>query len=126
MRKLSVALVAVALVLGFTVSAMAAQGLVYTTAEQLPTTAKMIDVYGSVRVQTFWLQRNSRSTGTGHSDGDLTWDIDDGSSRFGVRFKAGKVGANVEIRPRDRQTVATRSTSVGGQKRPDEALVRLL
>jgi hypothetical protein len=115
MRKLSVALVAVALVFGFTVSAMAAQGLIYTSAEQLPTTAKMIDVYGSVRMQTFWLQRNSENTGTGHSDGDLTWDLDDGSSRFGVRFKAGKVGANVEIRPRDRQTVLTRTLSAPGQ-----------
>jgi hypothetical protein len=114
MRKLTVVLVAVAFVLGFSLSAMAAQGLVYTQTENLPVGAKSIDVYGSIRLQTFWLQRNSENTGTGHSDGDLTWDIDDGSSRFGVRFKEGKIGANVEIRPRDRQTVATRTTSVGG------------
>jgi hypothetical protein len=111
MRKFTVVLVAVAFVLGFSVSAMAAQGLVYTQAENLPVGAKTIDVYGSVRVMTYWLQKNSEATGTGHSDGDLTWDEDFSNSRLGVRFNEGKIGGNVEIRPQDRQTVRTRTTS---------------
>ena len=55
MRKFSVVFVALALVVGFSVSAMAAQGgIPYMSAENLPVGAKTIDVYGSVRVETFW------------------------------------------------------------------------
>jgi len=101
MRKLSVVFVALALVVGFSVNAMAAQALFYTEKERLPTApTKELELYGSVRVQTYWQDINPD---VGRDDSDLIWNLDDGSSRFGVRFKSGKVGANVEIRPRDQQ-----------------------
>lgn len=118
MPKLSVSLVAVACVLGFTVSAMAAQGLVYTSAENLPVGAKTIDVYGSIRMSTYDLHTSGQAAGANkgfNNDDVLNWALDDNSSRFGVRFKEGNIGAQVEIRPRDRQTTRTRLISLEGQ-----------
>jgi hypothetical protein len=115
MRKLTVVLVAVAFVLGFSLSAMAAQGLVYTSTGQLPVGAKSIDVYGSIRMETYNLHTSGQASSTGYNDDVFNWLIDDSSSRFGVRFNEGKIGAQVEIRPRDRQSNRTRELSVGGQ-----------
>ena len=119
MRKLSVVFIALAMVFAFSVNAMAAQALFYTEKERLPTSpTKELEVYGSIRMNTFWQsidKESASSTGFAFKDSDLVWDIDDGSSRFGVRFKSGKVGANVEIRPRDRQSVRTRAMSIQGQ-----------
>ena len=116
MRKLSVVFVALAMVFAFSVNAMAAQGLFYTEKERLPTApTKELEVYGSVRVNTFIQSLDKEATGASFDDTDLIWDLDDGSSRFGVRFKSGKIGANVEIRPRDRQSVRTRTMSIQGQ-----------
>ena len=119
MRKLSVVFIALAMVFAFSVNAMAAQALFYTEKERLPTSpTKELEVYGSIRMNTFWQsidKESASSTGFRFDDSDLVWDIDDGSSRFGVRFKSGKVGANVEIRPRDRQSVRTRTMSIQGQ-----------
>ena len=107
MRKLMIVLVATAFVLGLCFSATAQTRLFYMEREQLPVPpVKEIDVYGSVRVMTYIQDIDKESIGTGvgtFDDRDLVWTLDDGSSRFGVRFRAGKVGANVEIRPRDRQ-----------------------
>jgi hypothetical protein len=117
MRKMSVIFVALALVVGFSVNAMAAQGLFYTEKERLATApTKELEVYGSVRMQTYWQSYDKESIRfpATFDDDDLVWDIDDSSTRFGVRFKAGKVGANVEIRPRDRQAVKTRAMSAPG------------
>lgn len=106
MRKLSVVFIALAMVFAFSVNAMAAQALFYTEKERLPTApTKEIEIYGSVRLQTFIQDFSADGviTPTNRDDTDLVWSLDDGSSRFGVRFKSGKVGANVEIRPRDQQ-----------------------
>jgi hypothetical protein len=119
MRKLGILFVVMALVIGFSATAMAQQKLFYTEKERLPTApTKELEVYGSVRMNTFIQdldKENASATGFRFDDDDLIWDLDDGSSRFGVRFKSGKVGANVEIRPRDRQTIRTRTVSLGGQ-----------
>ena len=111
MRKLSVVFVALAMVMAFSVNAMAAQGLFYTEKERLTVApTKELEVYGSVRVQTYWFDKDAESQfPTLFSDDGLAWSLDDGSSRFGVRFKSGKVGANVEIRPRDQN-----ANSIGG------------
>ncbi len=115
MRKLSVVFVALALVVGFSVNAMAAQALFYSEKERLATApTKELEVYGSVRVGTYWITGDKETnSATGRplvpdtyadqnfDDSDLLWELDDGSTRFGVRFKSGKIGANVEIRPRD-------------------------
>jgi len=117
MRKLSVVFVALALVVGFSVNAMAAQGLFYTEKERLATApTKELEVYGSVRMMTYWqsLDKESIRFPATFDDSDLVWDLDDSSTRFGVRFKSGKIGANVEIRPRDRQSVKTRGMSAPG------------
>lgn len=124
MRKLSVVLVALALVVGFSVNAMAAQALFYSEKERLATPpTKELEVYGSVRVATYWITSdkevnipgpsNSRTWGSGQNfdDSDLLWSLDDGSTRFGVRFKSGKVGANVEIRPRDQEAASNGTAS---------------
>jgi hypothetical protein len=110
MRKLSVVFVALAIVMAFSVNAMAAQGLFYTEKERLTVApTKELEVYGSIRVQTYWFDKDAESQSTLFSDDGLNWNMDDGSSRFGVRFKSGKVGANVEIRPRDQNL-----NSIGG------------
>jgi hypothetical protein len=126
MRKLSVVFVALALVVGFSVNAMAAQALFYSEKERLATApTKELEVYGSVRFGTYWFtgdkeQNNAavsstryQLSGQNFDDSDLLWTIDEGSTRFGVRFKSGKVGANVEIRPRDNQTGGERNSSNG-------------
>jgi hypothetical protein len=87
MRKLLILLVAAAFVFTMALPAMAQD--------------KKVDFYGSVRVQTYWQTLDKENNGTAYNDDDLRWSLDDGSSRFGARFKAGDMGANVEIRPRD-------------------------
>src|SRR5512134_252815 len=116
MRKLSVVFLALALVVGFSFNAMAAQGLYYTEKTGTPV-AKELEIYGSVRTNFFIqdIERTTISKVALFDDKDLIWDLDDGSSRFGVRFKSGKIGANVEIRPRDRQSIRTRAMSIQGQ-----------
>ena len=120
MKKLSVVFVALTMVFTFSVAAIAAQALFYSEKERLsvPPT-KELEVYGSVRVGTYWVtadkETNAASVtgfqyqgvGTNFDDSDLIWTLDDGATRFGVRFKSGKVGGNVEIRPRDRQTAGS-------------------
>jgi len=118
MRKISIVLVALALVVGFSVNAMAAQALFYSEKERLSVApTKELEVYGSVRVGTYWITGDketnnptgglgTRTTGQNFDDSDLLWELDDSSTRFGVRFKSGKVGANVEIRPRDQQAAS--------------------
>jgi len=66
---------------------------------------KKVELYGSVRVQTYITDADKETTGTAFDDSDLTWSLDEGSSRFGARFQAGDIGANVEIRPRDKESV---------------------
>jgi hypothetical protein len=115
MRKLLILMVAVTFVAGFAASAMAQQALFYTSEEQLPVPpSKSLDIYGSVRVMTYIQDKDAQASATGFSDTDLVWNLDDGATRFGVRFKEGKIGANVEIRPRDRQSARSRFMSVGG------------
>lgn len=115
MRKISIVFVALALVVGFSVNAMAAQALFYSEKERLTTApTKELEVYGSVRVQTYWITGDKETNnasgqlfgGQNFDDADLAWALDDSSTRFGVRFKSGKIGANVEIRPRDQQTAS--------------------
>jgi hypothetical protein len=115
MRKLLIMMVAVTFVAGFAASAMAQQALFYTSEEQLPVPPKKsLDIYGSVRLMTYIQDTDELASSTGFSDTELVWNLDDGATRFGARFKEGKIGANVEIRPRDRQSLRTRFMSVGG------------
>lgn len=89
MRKLIVLLVAAAFVFTMALPAMAAD-------------EKKVDLYGSIRVQTYMADFDKESfvPARNFDDKDLIWSLDDGSSRFGARFQAGAIGANVEIRPR--------------------------
>lgn len=82
MRKLLILVSAVALVVAFT----------------LPVAAE-VSFYGNVRMITFWESYDPDTPGA-DTVSDLAWQLDDGSSRFGARFKEGAVGANVEMRPR--------------------------
>lgn len=99
MKKLFVFMVAAALVMGCVLPAMAAD--------------KEVSFYGNVRMDTFWIDRDrntanmlappgaayNRTPNTLFDETDVWWDICAGCSRFGARFKAGDVSANVEIRP---------------------------
>lgn len=81
MRKLLILVSAVALVVAFT----------------LPAAAE-VSFYGNVRMMTFWTSFDADTPGA-DTVSDLDWTLDNGSSRFGARFKHDSVGANVEIRP---------------------------
>lgn len=91
MRKLLVLSVAVALVFAVALPAMAQD--------------RTVNIYGSARMETF-IQDHDREfnlfgpggNGLAFDDSDLIWRMDESSSRFGARFKAGDVGGNVEIR----------------------------
>jgi len=98
MRKLLVLLVAAAFVFTMALPAMAAD-------------EKKVELYGSVRVMTYITDFDKENSGVNFDDSDLVWTLDDGSSRFGARFKAGDIGANVELRPRFR---ASNGTSTDG------------
>jgi len=98
MRKLLVLLIAAAFVFTMALPAMAAD-------------EKKVDLYGSVRVQTFITDTDKENNGTLFDDSGLTWGLDDGSSRFGARFQSGDVGANVEIRPRDQNATSYSGSS---------------
>jgi len=102
MRKLIVLLVAAAFLVAMGLPAMAAD--------------KSVTFYGSARVMTYIQDRDKENTGKGYDDTDLVWSLDDGSSRVGAIFKAGKIGGQVEIRPRDRQSTRTRTMSTGGAR----------
>ncbi len=87
MRKLLVLLAAVAFVVAFTVPAIAAD--------------KSVSFYGQVWFDTF-LEDDSKEYNTGYTfdDSDLRWDLNDnGTSRFGAKFKWDSMTANIEIRP---------------------------
>ena len=86
MRKLLVLLSAVALMVAFTVPAIAAD--------------KSVSFYGRVWMDTFMENDSKEATGTNFDDSDLRWDMNDnGTSRFGAKFKWDNMSANVEIRP---------------------------
>ncbi len=87
MRKLFVLLSAVALMVAFTVPAMAAE--------------KSVSFYGRVWMDTF-IEQDSKEYNAGYSydDTDLRWDLNDNAtSRFGAKFKWDNMTANIEIRP---------------------------
>ncbi len=98
MRKLIVFMVAAAFVFSCALPAMAAD--------------KEVSFYGNVRMDTFWVDRDKNTAnalripftpgpakGGIYDETDVFWDLCTGCSRFGARFKAGDVSANVEIRP---------------------------
>ena len=86
MRKLLVLLSAVALMVAFTVPAIAAD--------------KSVSFYGRVWMDTFIEDYSKEATGTDFDDSDLRWDMNDnGTSRFGANFKWDNMSANIEIRP---------------------------
>jgi len=86
MRKLLVLLSAVALMVAFTVPAIAAD--------------KSVSFYGRVWMDTFIEDESKEKSGLGFDDSDLRWDVqDNGTSRFGANFKWDSMSANVEIRP---------------------------
>lgn len=99
MKKLFVFMVAAALAFSCVLPAMAAD--------------KEVSFYGNVRMDTFWVDRDKNvgnllvpsgaggpvGVGAAYDETDVWWDLCNGCSRFGARFKAGDVSANVEIRP---------------------------
>jgi hypothetical protein len=86
MRKLLVLLSAVALMVAFTVPAIAAD--------------KSVSFYGRVWMDTFIEDYSKEKTGLGFDDSELLWDVEgNGTSRFGAKFKWDSMSANVEIRP---------------------------
>ncbi|MBW2023354.1 MAG: porin [Deltaproteobacteria bacterium] len=100
MKKIMLIALAAVLVVAFTAPAMAA--------------TKSVTFYGSARYMTYMTDVDKKASKTGYDDKDLTWSLDDGCTRFGASFKAGKIEGLVEIRPRDRQSTRTRGMSVGG------------
>jgi len=87
MRKLLVLLSAVALMVAFTVPAIAAD--------------KSVSFYGWMWMDTF-IESDSKEYNSGYTadDSDLRWDLNDnGTSRFGANFKWDSMSANIEIRP---------------------------
>jgi hypothetical protein len=86
MRKLLVLLSAIALMVAFTVPASAAD--------------KSVSFYGQVWMDTYFEDDSKELTGTNFDDSDLRWDLNDnGTSRFGAKFKWDSMTANIEIRP---------------------------
>jgi len=106
MKKVFVFMVAAAMIAGCVMPAMA--------------TDKEVSFYGNVRMDTFWIDRDAKTNsmltrdwggssvgwcGPGaatsglYDETDVWWDLCQGCSRFGAKFKAGDVAANVEIRP---------------------------
>jgi len=57
--------------------------------------------YGSARMFTFMRDQSKEWTGTGYSDDDLQWELANGTSRFGIKFKKDDLSARVEIRPKN-------------------------
>ncbi len=78
MRKLLVLLVAAAFVVSFSMPAIAETSF-----------------YGQVRMKTYIASQDEDAG----DDSDMNWVLDNGASRFGAKFKADDVSANVEIRP---------------------------
>jgi len=80
MKKSLVLLAAAALVVAFTVPAMAADW----------------NFYGSSRMWTGWLDQSKEKSGLGVDDGDLYWN-QQSNTRFGGKVKTGAVGGQVEF-----------------------------
>jgi hypothetical protein len=86
MRKLFIFVVAVAFVAACVMPAMAQE--------------KEVNLYGSVRMETFARYFSKETAGRGGElDRDVTQFEIGNSSRFGANFKAGNTSANVELRP---------------------------
>ena len=83
MKKLIVILAVIAMVGGFTASALAE-----------------VELYGSARMWTYWVNQDEEVTGTGHTDGDLLWTTGP-FSRFGANFKSDKIRGTFELDYRD-------------------------
>jgi hypothetical protein len=89
MKKFMVFLVAVSMVLGFTVTAAMADA----------------DLYGSVRFRTYWIDQDKNFNGsfasnTGYDDEDLQWRIGY-LSRWGVNYQSGNIKGKLEMDTRD-------------------------
>ncbi|MBW2129756.1 MAG: hypothetical protein JRH13_10365 [Deltaproteobacteria bacterium] len=95
MRKIFVVMLAAAFVAACALPAMAAD--------------TEVSFYGNVRMNTFWNDKDKNTANrlsapvTGapnalYDDNDVDWSLDNSGSRFGVRFKTGDIGGNVEIR----------------------------
>ncbi|MGD2030639.1 MAG: porin [Desulfobacterales bacterium] len=90
MKKLMVFLVALSMVLGFTVSAAMADA----------------DLYGSVRFRTYWVDKDADYVGVkpgatkAYDDEDLDWRIGL-LSRWGVNYQSGNIKGKVELDARD-------------------------
>lgn len=77
---------------------LVASAVIFTMA--LPVMAQStVNLYGSARMETFIQSFDKEQTTLGYDDDDLVWRLDQSSSRFGARFKAGDLAGNVEIRP---------------------------
>jgi hypothetical protein len=88
MRKLLVILAACALVVSFSAPSFAEMK------------GAAASIYGNARFDTFVTKSSSQLTGAGlFDDKELTWDMNRGSARMGIRFKSGDVTGQIEIRP---------------------------
>ncbi len=99
MKKIIVLLTEVAILIVFSLPAIAGNGAGWK-------------IYGSARVRTFSVNDKagySYNIGnfTGYMDGDAdtTWDMDAATTRLGFQVKSGNMGDHVEIRPDDASNV---------------------
>jgi hypothetical protein len=105
MKKLLIFVFAVAFVAGCVLPAMAQE--------------KEVNIYGSVRFETFVRYFSKEAADRGYTAGppeagsldrsETQFEIGD-SSRFGANFKMGNTSANVELRPYDEQAAGGAST----------------
>jgi hypothetical protein len=79
MKKLIVILAAIAMVGAFTASAFAD-----------------VELYGSARMRTYWIDKSKEFSATGYDDADLDWNIG-WLSRFGANFKSDKMTGKFEL-----------------------------
>jgi len=63
---------------------------------------KAVSLYGHVRFNTWYDNIENAQTldnGTKEDDGDLQWELNEGTTRFGANFKQGDLSGHVELRP---------------------------
>jgi len=79
MKKLIIILAAIAMVGSFTATAMAE-----------------VELYGSARFRTYWVDKAEEFSQTGYDDSDLDWNMG-WLSRFGANFKSDKLTGKFEL-----------------------------
>jgi hypothetical protein len=66
----------------------------------VPTAMADVDLYGSARMWTYWVDKDEEASSTGYDDDDLLWKLGP-FSRFGANFKSDKITGKFELDARD-------------------------